>query len=115
MSKPLVSIITPAYNAARFVEKAIQSVKAQSYANWEHVIVDDHSKDNTAEIVARHATSDSRIKLLHNPGPNGPAPTRNVALKAATGDYIAFLDATTNGCRKNLKNKSLSCEPMMRL
>ena len=87
----LVSIIMPAYNSARFIGEAINSVLAQTYTNWELLIVDDCSKDSTAEIVA--AFSDPRIHYQRNVNNMGAAETRNQALKRAQGRYIAFLDS----------------------
>lgn len=87
----LVSIIMPAYNSARFIGEAINSVLAQTYTNWELLIVDDCSKDSTAEIVA--AFSDPRIHYQRNVNNMGAAETRNHALKRAQGRYIAFLDS----------------------
>ena len=87
----LVSIIMPAYNSARFIGESINSVLAQTYINWELLIVDDCSKDSTAEIVA--AFSDPRIHYQRNVNNMGAAETRNQALKRAQGRYIAFLDS----------------------
>lgn len=87
----LVSIIMPAYNSARFIGESINSVLAQTYTNWELLIVDDCSKDSTAEIVA--AFSDPRIHYQRNVNNMGAAETRNQALKRAQGRYIAFLDS----------------------
>ena len=89
----LVSIITPAYNAAAFVEKMVQSVQAQDYKNWELLITDDCSKDNTREIVSGLSRADPRIRLIRQPENGGPAAARNASVAAAAGRYIAFLDS----------------------
>ena len=89
----LVSIITPLYGSKDFVLKAIQSVQKQTYENWEMLIVDDCSNDGSVEIVENEARNDSRIKLFRNKINIGAGPSRNVAIKAATGKYIAFLDS----------------------
>lgn len=87
----LVSIITPAYNAGQHIEETIKSVLKQTYKNWEMLIVDDGSTDNTKEVVARYL-SDSRIKYyLQENGKQGKA--RNNAMGRAKGEYLAFLDA----------------------
>ncbi len=91
--KPLVSIITPSFNAARFIKSTILSVQAQTYAQWEMIIVDDCSSDNTCEIVEQLAVLDKRLHLIKQNINNGPALARNVALDAAKGRYIAFLDS----------------------
>jgi glycosyltransferase involved in cell wall biosynthesis len=86
----LVSIMMPAYNAERFIGQAIESVLVQSYPNWELIVVNDGSTDNTAEVVAGY--SDSRIRLLHQPN-GGESAARNTALKNMHGELVAFLDA----------------------
>lgn len=90
---PLVSIITPAYNAAKYIGDAIESVRAQTYGDWEMIIVDDCSADGTGAVVERYAAEDRRIRLIRRAENGGSAASRNIALKAAHGRYIAFLDA----------------------
>ncbi len=88
----LISVITPAYNAAQYIGQTIESVLVQTYTHWEMLIVDDGSTDNTAEVVKQYASCDSRIIYIHQPnGRQGKA--RNNALHKAKGNYIAFLDA----------------------
>lgn len=89
----LVSIITPMYNANRYIGKTIESVKAQTYENWEMLIVDDCSTDNSVDIVNLYAENDSRIKIFHNSKNSGIAITRNRAIVEAKGRFIAFLDS----------------------
>ncbi|MBQ0062672.1 MAG: glycosyltransferase family 2 protein [Prevotella sp.] len=86
----LVSIVTPAYNSSLYIAKSINSVLAQTYANWEMLIVDDGSTDNTLEIVRSY--EDKRIKIFNNTH-QGAAEARNLALRQATGKYVAFLDS----------------------
>lgn len=88
----LVSIIMPSYNTARFIGESIQSVLAQTYTNWELLIVDDCSTDNTDEIV-QPFLSDERIKYFKNEKNSGAAVSRNKALREAKGKWIAFLDS----------------------
>ncbi len=88
----LVSIITPSYNTAKYIAETIKSVQAQTYPNWEMIIVDDCSTDNTDEVVSKFL-SDSRIKYLKNPQNSGAAISRNYALREAKGKYVAFLDS----------------------
>lgn len=89
-----VSVIMPVHNAARYIEAAIRSVMAQTYKNWELLVVDDASSDISMEIARRLANEDARIRILHNDRPTGyPATPRNVAVDAAEGRYIAFLDS----------------------
>lgn len=87
----LVSIITPSYNTARFIGKTIESVLAQTYTNWEMIIVDDCSSDGTDEIVLNYP--DPRIRYLKNQKNSGAAVSRNYALREAKGKWIAFLDS----------------------
>lgn len=87
-----VSIITPLYNCSSFLEKTIQSVLSQTYHNWEMIMVDDCSKDNSLEIARLYAEQDKRIKLLQLEKNSGAAVARNKAIEAAIGRYIAFLD-----------------------
>ena len=92
-SKVLVSIITPTYNSEDYVDATIQSVCDQTFTDWELVVVDDCSTDSTVERVRVWQKADSRIKLLCNPENLGPGPTRNRAMQASEGRYIAFLDS----------------------
>lgn len=88
----LVSIIMPSYNTAQYIEETIASVLAQTYTNWELIIVDDCSTDNTDEVVAQYL-DDHRIRYLKNEKNSGAAISRNRALREATGKWIAFLDS----------------------
>lgn len=88
----LVSIIMPSYNTANYISETIRSVLAQTYENWEVIIVDDCSTDNTDEIVKPYLT-DKRIKYLKNDKNSGAAVSRNRALREAKGKWIAFLDS----------------------
>lgn len=89
----LVSIITPTWACEGFIVETIESVKAQSYKNWELLIQDDCSTDNTRELVADFAREDSRIKYECNSVNSGAAVTRNNALRRASGRWVAFLDS----------------------
>ncbi len=88
----LVSIIMPSYNTAKFISQTIESVLAQTYTNWELIIVDDCSTDNTDEVV-KSFLSDNRIKYIKNEKNSGAAVSRNRALREAKGKWIAFLDS----------------------
>lgn len=93
----LVSIIMPSYNTGKYIAEAIASVIAQTYTNWELIIVDDASTDNTAEVVAKFAESAEanaqKIRFLQNLHNSGAAVCRNLALREARGKWIAFLDS----------------------
>lgn len=90
---PLISVITPAYNAERFIDETIESVLQQTYPHWEMVIVDDCSTDKTVDIVENYVKQDQRIKLITLDTNSGSAVARNTAMDHAQGDYIAFLDS----------------------
>jgi teichuronic acid biosynthesis glycosyltransferase TuaG len=89
----LVSIITPTYNAEKYIRETLQSVLNQSYQNWEMILADDASKDNTVAIIEEFGLKDSRIKLFKLPENRGNGFARNAALEKASGKYIAYLDA----------------------
>jgi len=93
MNNPLVSIITPSFNCGVSVAKTIESVLSQSYQNWEMLISDDFSSDDSCEVIQEFIARDSRIKLIKRSWNAGPAVTRNRAISCAKGRYIAFLDA----------------------
>jgi len=91
---PAASIITPAYNAAPHIEATIASVQEQHFQDWEMIIADDGSTDDTVELAARAARQDSRIRVVASSANSGlPSVTRNRALAEATAPVIAFLDA----------------------
>ena len=91
--QPLVSVITPAYNAAGVIEETMGSVLKQSYTNWEMLIVDDCSTDETRNIVREYERADNRIRLIELKENSGAAVARNAALEQASGSFAAFLDS----------------------
>jgi len=88
-----ISIITPAFNEAGYIEQCIESVVRQSWPHFEMIVVDDGSTDNTADIVENYSAADARINLIRMPENVGLTMAKNVALEKATGDYLLFLDA----------------------
>ncbi len=90
---PAVSVVVALHNAASFIADTLQSVIAQSFADWETIVVDDCSSDESPNIVRRIAESDKRIRLIGLPVNSGPAVARNTAIAAARGRYISFLDS----------------------
>lgn len=92
MNLPLVSIIVPGYNQAQYLEEALYSVFNQTYENWECIIVNDGSLDNTADIAKKWVNKDNRFKYLYKEN-GGLSSARNSALNMITGEYIQFLDA----------------------
>ncbi|MDB8460328.1 glycosyltransferase family 2 protein [Turicibacter sanguinis] len=89
----LVSIIMPSYNSEKFISDSIQSIINQTYKNFELIIVDDCSKDNTKKIIKKYIECDSRIKFIALEKNYGAANARNFAIEKARGRYIAFLDS----------------------
>ncbi|WP_300673873.1 glycosyltransferase family 2 protein [Soonwooa sp.] len=91
----LVSIIIPNYNRASLIGETLESIISQTYHNWECIIVDDGSTDNSLEVIAQFAAKDSRIKLFQRPQnyPKGANACRNIGMSKSTGDYIIFFDS----------------------
>src|SRR5262245_23003010 len=104
IDKPLISVIIPTYNSARFVIDAVESALAQSYPSLEVIVVDDGSSDDTQE---RLGPWEGRIKYFYQPN-SGPAKARNRGIKEARGDLIAFLDADDQWLPEKL-NKQWEC------
>lgn len=93
MNIPLVSVITPVYNAEKYIKETIQSVQNQSYQNWEMILVDDCSMDHSREIISKISAEDPRVKLIKLKENSGAAVARNTAIDHASGKYAAFLDS----------------------
>lgn len=89
----LVSIVVPVYNAEHFIKETIQYVSAQTYENWELILVDDFSKDNSCNVIETIMKTDNRIRLLRQGANSGAAECRNKGVSCARGRYICFLDA----------------------
>ena len=92
MSNPKISVIIPVYNAAQYLEKCLDSVLAQTFTDFELLLIDDGSKDSSGEICDRYAESDSRIRVFHKPN-GGVSSARNLGLDNAKGEWITFVDA----------------------
>lgn len=89
----LVSIIVPVYNAGNYIEEAIAMVKAQTYDNWELILIDDCSRDDSCARIEKYITEEGKIRLIKKNVNEGAARARNTGIQAAMGRYIAFLDA----------------------
>jgi len=92
MSTAFISVIMPVYNRAEFIGEAIQSILSQTYKNFELIIIDDASTDNTLKVISEF-TDDDRILLLKNKKNEGVAATRNRGIEIAKGEFIAFMDS----------------------
>lgn len=88
----IFSIITPVYNSEKYLKKCIESVRNQSFTNWELIMVDDGSKDSSYSIMRNYAEKDNRIKIKTKKN-EGPGLTRNCAMQMAEGEYLVFLDS----------------------
>ena len=95
MKDILFSIIVPVYNSAEYIADTIQSVWVQTYTRWELLMIDDGSSDHSLEVLKEWAKKDKRIRILQHPGGvnKGVSATRNVGIKHANGQWVAFLDA----------------------
>ena len=87
-----VSIIVPVYNAEKAIGKCIESILSQEFTDFELLLINDGSKDNSGAVLDEYAAKDSRIRVIHKTN-SGVSATRNLGLKEAKGDYIQFLDA----------------------
>src|SRR5690348_14766835 len=90
--EPMVSVITPTFNSGRYVRKAITSVQTQTYENWEMIVVDDCSTDDTCDIVEEIARRDPRVKLYRQTVNSGAGSARTLALEKSKGRFVAYLD-----------------------
>lgn len=91
----LVSVIVPVYNAEKFIREAMDSVRAQTYENWELLLVEDGSSDGSVDVITGYIaeTQEARIRLIRQPSNQGAARARNRGVREAAGRYITYLDA----------------------
>ena len=124
IEKEKVSIIVPMYNAEKFIRKTIESVLAQTYQNWEMLIMNDVSTDNSLAVVSGYAKKDKRIKIINTEKNVGVVKGRNFLINLANGKYIAFLDADDYWHNEKLtkqikfmkeKNANISCTEYTRV
>ena len=108
--QPLVSVIMPAYNAEEYISEAVQSVMAQTYTNWELLILDDCSTDSTADKARCFSDLDPRITLYSNPKNIGVALTRNKKKKHAKGSWVALLDSDDIWHKDKLEKQLVAAE-----
>lgn len=101
----LVSILTPTYNTEKFIRATIESVQNQTYKNWEMILVDDASTDQTVSVIEEFVQNDSRIKLFKLDKNSGNGFARNAALDKASGKYIAYLDSDDLWCSDKLEKQ----------
>ncbi len=103
-SPPLISVVIPSFNREHFLNRCLDSVTQQSYKNIEVLLIDDHSADQTVQLVRERMTRDSRIRLLTNIQAKGISGARNTGLDAARGDFVAFQDSDDTWSPDHLKD-----------
>ncbi len=103
----LISIITPVYNSKRYISENIKSVQAQTYTDWEHILVDDCSSDDSESIIKSYQSKDHRIKYHRLEENSGAGIARNKAIELAQGNYIAFLDSDDQWYPQKLEKQLL--------
>ena len=91
--KPLISIIIPTYNRAEIIPRTLDSVRNQDYQNWECIIVDDHSTDNTKEVIFKYCNTDNRFKYFINSRKKGAQGARNEGIVQASGEWVLLFDS----------------------
>ncbi len=93
INSPLISIVTPCYNSAAYIEATVNSILNQTITDWELLLVDDGSTDDTVQIISQLAARDNRISFFQQPQNLGPATARNRGIEQARGNYLTFIDA----------------------
>ncbi|NQM52083.1 glycosyltransferase family 2 protein [Streptococcus suis] len=107
MNKPLISIIVPVYNVENYLDECIQTVLAQTYSNWELLLINDGSTDSSGTICDDYAKGDERIHIKHIKKSKGVSEARNTGLSLAKGEYITFLDSD-DGIREDFLETCLT-------
>ncbi len=105
MSQHLVSIVTPVYNAEKFISETIDSIQKQTYKNWELILVDDCSSDSSYDIISEYMKNDKRIRYIKLEKNSGAAVSRNTGIKNARGRFIAFVDSDDIWLPKKLEKQ----------
>ena len=101
----LISVVMPAYNGEKTIGQAIDSVIGQTFKKWELIVVNDQSKDRTKDLILDYAKRDERIRYAENQENSGVSFSRNRGVAMAEGQWIAFLEVTTHGRRRNWRNR----------
>ncbi|NKI25228.1 glycosyltransferase family 2 protein [Arenibacter sp. 6A1] len=109
MNKPLISVVTPVHNSEKFILETIKSVQNQTYENWELILIDDCSKDNSVNIIKEYIKNNERINLIINEKNSGAAISRNKGIKAAKGEFLTFIDADDIWYPKFIENSLNFC------
>ena len=104
-NQPLVSVVMPVYNGERFLKDAIESILNQTYKNFEFIIVDDGSTDDSLKIIKEYQKKDKRIRLIENKKNLGQAKSLNKGLSLAKGKYYAKMDSDDIACKKRIEKE----------
>jgi len=107
LGNPKVSIITPVYNAEKFIANTIKSVRNQTFEDFEMILIDDCSQDNSEEIIQKISNIDQRIRYIRLKKNSGAAVARNTGLQAARGEYVAFIDSDDSWKKEKLEKQIL--------
>jgi len=102
---PIVSVVMPSFNSARFIERSIQSVLDQNFIDWELIIVDGGSSDETLDLIENYVLSDRRLRVIRSADDKGPAHARSIGIKHSRGEFIAFLDCDDIWLRNKLAHQ----------
>ena len=114
-SDPIISVLLPVYNSARYLDESVQSILAQTFRSFELIVVDDGSTDGSGDILDRLALADDRIRVFHCPH-EGQCRTRNFAIRHARGEFLAEQDSDDVALphRLALQVEHLKSQPAMR-
>lgn len=91
-TRPLFTVVMPAYGVEKYLTKAVESIKSQTFSDWELIIVEDGSPDKTGELAEKLKETDARIKVVHHEKNKGLSEARNTGIEHASGRYIWFMD-----------------------
>ena len=106
VQRTLISVVIPVFNGQEFIAETLESVIAQNFCDWELIVVNDGSTDNTAAIVQQYVDADDRVSAIHlGASSGGPARARNVGIEVARGEYVAFLDADDTWHQEKLEKQ----------
>lgn len=107
-----ISVIIPVYNSEKYVRRCIDSVIAQTYQNWEMILVDDGSVDNSLAILQEYENKDTRVNVVHQDNA-GPGSARNTGIACATGEYIVFIDSDDRVNKEYFRKLSMKKEDVV--
>jgi len=110
MKNKLISIITPSFNSEKYIKETYESIRLQTYENWEWLITDDSSSDGTVNLIQEFMVKDNRIKLFQNSTNQGAAVSRNISISNSNGNYMTFIDSDDVWNSKFLEDSLALCD-----